>query len=241
MGVNSMIALRNTNINAKKKLSNLRLRSSRIIVNSSGEEPSMEGIDSVKAQPSLGNWLPGSESPDYLVNMTASYGFDPLKLGSVPADLKRFQEAELIHCRWAMLGVAGAIAVEALGFGNWYDVPLAAEQTYFGLKVPLDLNSLVAIEFITMAAVEARRFDETDIEKKLYPGFDIIGVAKESSKFESMKIKEIKNGRLAMISFLGFVAQHAATGKTPLTNLRDHLADPLHINVSSNGISIPFL
>merc|ERR1719217_1754160 len=99
----------------------------------------------LNAESPLGNWLPGSETPDYLVNMTASYGFDPLKLGSVPADLKRFQEAELIHCRWAMLGVAGAIAVEALGFGNWYDVPLAAEQTYFGVKVPLDLNSLVSL------------------------------------------------------------------------------------------------
>ena len=27
------------------------------------------------------------------------------------------------------------------------------------------------------------------------------------------KLKEIKNGRLAMIAFTGFVAQHAATGK----------------------------
>lgn len=34
------------------------------------------------------------------------------------------QEAELIHGRWAMLGVAGSLAVEVLGFGNWYDAPL---------------------------------------------------------------------------------------------------------------------
>merc|ERR1711998_494225 len=195
----------------------------------------------LKAESPLGNWLPGSESPDYLADVTASYGFDPLKLGAIPADLKRFQEAELIHCRWAMLGVAGALGVEALGYGNWYDVPLAAKQTYFGVEVPLDLNTLIAIEFITVAAVEARRFDESDPEKKLYPGFDAVGLVKEPKEFDSMKIKEIKNGRLAMISFLGFIAQHAATGKSPLTNLKDHIADPLHINVSSNGVSIPFL
>lgn len=105
-------------------------------------------------------------------------GFDPLGLGSTPADLVRFQEAELIHCRWAMLGFAGALGVELLGFGNWYDAPLAAEQTYFGAKIPFDLNTLVVIEFIVMAAVEARRFDETDPIKKLYPGFDIAGLAK---------------------------------------------------------------
>ena len=48
-----------------------------------------------------------------------SYGFDPLGLAS-PADLRdRFQESELIHSRWAMAGVAGALAVELLGQGNW--------------------------------------------------------------------------------------------------------------------------
>ena len=28
-----------------------------------------------------------------------SFGFDPFGLGSVPANLQRFQEAELVHCR----------------------------------------------------------------------------------------------------------------------------------------------
>merc|ERR1712050_821235 len=107
-------------------------------------------------------------------------------------------------------------AVELFGFGNWYDAPLASQQTYFGLTVPFKLQDLVAIELLLMAAVEARRLNETR--------FDLIGVTKDPIKLESMKIKEIKNGRLAMISFLGFIAQHAATQKTPLTNLADHLA-----------------
>jgi len=189
----------------------------------------------------LGNWLPGCTTPSYLSDLTGSYGFDPLGLGSTPTNLARYQEAELIHCRWAMLGVAGALAVEALGIGNWYDAPLAAKQTYFGAEVPLDLNTLVGIEFITMAAVEARRFDNNDPQKKLYPGFDFAGLAKDPKTFESMKVKEIKNGRLAMLAFLGLIAQHAATGKTPLVNLAEHLADPFHQNVSSNGVSMYFL
>merc|ERR1712187_457107 len=189
----------------------------------------------------LGSWLPGSAAPTYLTNVTGSYGFDPLGLGSTPTNLARFQEAELIRCRWAMLGVAGSLAVELFGFGNWYDAPLASQQTYFGLTMPFKLQDLVAIELLLMAAVEARRLNETSLEKKLYPGFDLIGVTKDPIKLESMKIKEIKNGRLAMISFLGFIAQHAATQKTPLTNLADHLAEPFYSNVSSNGVSMPFL
>merc|ERR550514_70401 len=192
--------------------------------------------NSIRVNSRLGNWLPGSVTPSYLDNVTGSYGFDPLRLGSTPTNLARYQEAEIIHCRWAMLGVAGSIAVEALGYGNWYDAPLAARQTYFGLEIPyLELNSLIGIEIVVMAMVEALRFGETDRNKRLYPGFDFAGLAKRPEALESLKIKEIKNGRLAMISFLGFVAQHSATGKTPLTNLSDHLSDPFHCNVSSNG------
>ena len=53
-----------------------------------------------------------------------NYGFDPLGLAKDPASLQRFKESEVFHGRWAMLGVAGALAVELLGFGNWYDAPL---------------------------------------------------------------------------------------------------------------------
>merc|ERR1712224_1014327 len=148
----------------------------------------------------LGNWLPGSVAPSYLDNLSGSYGFDPLGLGSNPSNLVRFQEAEIIHCRWAMLGVTGALAVEALGFGNWYDAPLAAKQSYFGLEVPLELNSLIPIEVILMAAVEGRRFNVSEQTLKLYPGFDFVGLCKDSQIFENMKIKELKNGRLAMLA-----------------------------------------
>lgn len=38
-----------------------------------------------------------------------------------------------------------------------------------------------------------------------------------------MKIREIKNGRLAMVAFLGFTGQYLATSKGPIDNLLDHL------------------
>lgn len=48
-----------------------------------------------------------------------SYGFDPLGFAAQSDLRSRFQESELIHSRWAMAGVAGALAVELAGQGNW--------------------------------------------------------------------------------------------------------------------------
>jgi hypothetical protein len=40
--------------------------------------------------------------------------------------------------------------------------------------------------------------------------FDPLGWSK--GNVEDLKVKELKNGRLAMLAFLGFVAQYGATG-----------------------------
>jgi hypothetical protein len=45
----------------------------------------------------------------------------------------------------------------------------------------------------------------------------------------------------AMVANLGFWAQYAATGKGPIQNLSDHLADPYHTTFTTNGVSVPFL
>lgn len=69
--------------------------------------------------------------------------------------------------------------------------------------------------------------------------FDPMGFSKEADKFENMKVKEVKNGRLAMMAFMGFVSQHNVQGKTPLANLADHLANPGGVNFATNGASLP--
>ncbi len=54
-----------------------------------------------------------------------------------------------------------------------------------------------------MAIAETRRGAEPDASKRLYPGgaFDPLGFSK--GNLEELKLKEVKNGRLAMMAFLG--------------------------------------
>jgi light-harvesting complex I chlorophyll a/b binding protein 5 len=91
----------------------------------------------VRASTDRATWLPGLDSPSYLDGtsviwhsplqvlsfscidrladiclcwrLPGDFGFDPLGLGEEPAALKWYVQAELVHCRFAMLGVAGIL------------------------------------------------------------------------------------------------------------------------------------
>jgi hypothetical protein len=49
--------------------------------------------------------------------------------------------------------------------------------------------------------------------------FDPLNLSKDGTKFEELRVKEIKNGRLAMVAWLGFAAQAAVTREGPVQNL----------------------
>ena len=75
-----------------------------------------------------------------------------------------------MHCRWAMLGVAGAAGAEAITGVSWTDAPVQESQTYLGASVPFSLPVVAGIEIFVMAYVEQQRSQESDPVKRLYPG-----------------------------------------------------------------------
>ena len=77
-----------------------------------------------------------------------------------------------------------------------------------------------------------------------YPGgyFDPLNYAKgDEKKLMELKTKEIANGRLAMVAMLGFYFQAGVTGKGPVTNWLEHLADPGHANVALYKSAVPYM
>lgn len=210
---------------------------------------SLGGLMSDSEDASRAPWLPGSYAPLYLDgSLPGDFGFDPLGLGKSPVMLAQYREAEVIHCRWAMLGVAGMLGQELLGYGNWIDAPLSlaggADATYAGtdLGPAITVPVIIAAEVALMGFVEGKRGSAKEAESRVYPGgaFDPMGLAK--GDLDKLKLNEIKNGRLAMVAVFGFFMQGSVTHTGPVANLLAHVGDPWNMNVAtSNSVAIPYM
>ncbi|TYI05314.1 hypothetical protein ES332_A10G079600v1 [Gossypium tomentosum] len=202
------------------------------------------------ANEELAKWyglLDRSEIPEYLTGeVPGDYGYDPFGLSKKPEDLAKYQAFELIHARWAMLGAAGFIIPEAFNkFGAkcgpeavWFKTGalLLDDNTlnYFGKNIPINLIAAVIAEIVLVGGAEYYRIiNGLELEDKLHPGgpFDPLGLAKDPDQAALLKVKEIKNGRLAMFAMLGFYFQAYVTGEGPVENLAKHLSDPFGNNL----------
>jgi light-harvesting complex I chlorophyll a/b binding protein 3 len=70
-----------------------------------------------------------------------------------------------------------------------------------------------------------------------YPGgqfFNMFNFGKTEAGMNELKLKEIKNGRLAMLACFGFGAQAVMTHAGPFANLSTHLSDPAAHNLLTN-------
>merc|ERR1711903_308720 len=119
----------------------------------------------------------------------------------IPFDESKNAEREVIHGRFAMLGVTGAWAQENLGEGAWFNA--GASCTPASCKI--DYLGQEAFGNVDNAFPELEQGD-------IYPGgrFDPLNNL-GMGNLEELKLKELKHCRLAMFAWLGLIAQAFAT------------------------------
>mmetsp|Transcript_4240 Transcript_4240/g.5981 ORF Transcript_4240/g.5981 Transcript_4240/m.5981 type:complete len:286 (-) Transcript_4240:2073-2930(-) len=177
----------------------------------------------------LNGWIPDIESFCYgLPGASAPLGnFDPLQFSENASlqQVQRYREAEITHCRLAMLAILGWLAAEAIS-------PLLSDGKVNGpahlhiINVPGPLLAALTIPIGIAETYRARRgwvepadnADPFEMKATYYPGdigFDPAGFKpQDPADFAIMQAKELNNGRLACIAWIGILVQELTTQET---------------------------
>ena len=124
------------------------------------------------------------------------------------------REAELKHCRMAMLGIVGFIVVD-LGVRvqplpkEWEGLTAATAHDTMVTYGALGNIALFASIFEMVSWIAVSQMLQGSGREPGDFGFDPMGFLKGKSEAEikTMKMKELSNGRLAMMAFSGAVTQ----------------------------------
>ena len=146
-------------------------------------------------------------------SMVGDVGFDPMGLSDVQPDLKYARAAELKHGRICMLATIGFVFQEYIQLPGREAAANPFEAVGF---VGVGVNAQI---FMAIAAIELASIDVPygDGEPGDY-GFDPLKFLEGKSEYEvdRMKLKELKNARLAMVAFLGMAIQTLLFPETKL-------------------------
>ncbi|CDF39790.1 Light-harvesting complex I polypeptide [Chondrus crispus] len=156
--------------------------------------------------------IPFLEAPSKLDgSRIGDSGFDPLYLSDY-LDQDYAAAGELKNGRVAMLATVGMLVQEFVHLPN----PMFAEanpiKAIYAVPVEGWVQILVAITIIELATFKKTYESGADL------GFDPLGMGSKGN-MEELKLKELKNGRLAMLASIGFIFQTITTGKPIIAQL----------------------
>jgi len=158
---------------------------------------------------------------------------DPLKFSeATPSkDMLRYREAELTHGRVAMLSTVGFVVGEQVEgssflFDKYISGPAIGHFQQVEEVAPLFWETIALFVAVSETLRVQRGWADPyegeeaywALKEDYYPGdmkFDPLGLTPlTNEEFEDMQLKELSNGRLAMIAIAGMVAQELVDGKT---------------------------
>jgi len=168
-------------------------------------------------------------------SMAGDVGFDPLGLSNIDdvgIDLYWLREAEIKHCRLAMLAVVGILQVEIFGPAPGCEMATAKCQMdafwqIWGAHpqyIAFGLIMIMMIEMISGIATTQGR--ESGERAPGDFGLDPLGYGKgDAAGYARLQAQEIANGRLAMFAAAGEIVQGCSTHQGALENLMTALRD----------------
>mmetsp|Transcript_4647 Transcript_4647/g.10948 ORF Transcript_4647/g.10948 Transcript_4647/m.10948 type:complete len:210 (+) Transcript_4647:58-687(+) len=168
--------------------------------------------------------LPFLEQPAKLDgSMAGDVGFDPLGLSNIDdvgVDLYWMREAELKHCRVAMLAAAGFFWQEVMGsLPGMVDSAGKCQTDVFwdvwAEKPQIIASALPAIFIVEVISwITINKGRETGLREAGDYMFNPL-------KFQGgeLEMKEVANGRLAMFASVGMILQGMVTHDSAFTNL----------------------
>ena len=160
----------------------------------------------------------------------------------------------MLHDRWAMLGTLWCLTPEQLqnyttihnsaSKGVWFKAGAIIFESdglnYMGAPMLVRTQSILAVlacQVVLMGAIEAYRANGDPFRGRhlelVYPGgkrFDPLGLADDPDMAAELKVKEMRNGCLAVLSMVGYYVQAADTGQGPVVNWASHIVDPFATN-----------